>query len=218
MKTLVLWSGGVESTSLLLRLLTETQDPVHAHFIEMDNREKRFTLERNAVHTLLPMLRAIRDFEFTDSHISVADGQASGYDYLLQYPIALYVAKWKACTCIYRAGCLEDEWETVSDLAGNVRFTRPNEAMGAAHNRRAMVYQAIEPHIQLSPYLPSYQLPKARHMQYLGPLAEFTWSCRRPVNDGKCDRCHACLHRAAALKNTSIIPEVAARLAAGEFQ
>lgn len=213
-RVLVLWSGGVESTSLLLRLLQETDAEVYTHFIEMVNPEHRWPKEREAVDALLPRLQAVRPFDHSESTVRICAGEALGWDYAVQYPLGLFVMQFKRCECVLRAGCMEDDWDHVSDMrSGAVRFERPDPAPGASHKRRAKALAAslgAEQHAdRLAPYLPSYALPKAAHVAFLGDLFPLTWSCRRPVDGKACGRCHSCKERDAAARGTSLIPEVA---------
>lgn len=211
---LLLWSGGVESTSLLSRLLAETDLQVHTHFIEMINPENRWGCERAAIDALLPAMQGIRAFDHTETTLRVHAGKVQTWDYLLQYPIGLVMMKHKGCRCVLRAGCLEDDWDHVTDLnTGDVRFERPDPAPGASHRRRARALAGslgadFDPAV-LAPYLEAYTLPKAMHVRYLGGLFPLTWSCRRPVGGKACGVCHACKERDAAVRGTSLIPEIA---------
>lgn len=220
LRLLVLWSGGVESTSLLLRLLSETNSVVFAHFIEMVNPEGRGGAETRAIQSLLPRLQSVRPFNFSSSLIRLHDGQARGWDYAVQYPMGLFVMDHLRCDAVLRAGCLEDDWDHVSDGLGNVRFIRPDPNPGASHLRRAKRLVASlddgrKPE-RVAPYLPSYQLPKAKHIEFLGDIFPLTWSCRRPVaGEEPCGKCHACLEREAASRGTSLIPEIAELLSLG---
>lgn len=211
-RVLVLWSGGVESTSLLLRLLTTTDWMVFAHHIEMQNPEGRYLAERRAVSALRPHLESIRPFDFSDSFVSLCKGQAHAWDYAVQYSLGLSVMEYHRCDCILRAGCLEDDWDHFQH--GERQWEqRLSEEPGFSHRRRARRLAAslgedVDPNV-LAPYLPSYALPKAAHIRYLGELATMTWSCRRPVRHYyPCGTCHACRERAAAQHGASAIPAV----------
>ncbi len=46
---LVMWSGGLDSTGALFKLLTESKEPLHVHHIDIQNAEKRFIPEQYAV-------------------------------------------------------------------------------------------------------------------------------------------------------------------------
>lgn len=220
-KPLVLWSGGVESTSLLLRLLTETDVEVVAHFIEMVNPNRRYSSERACVEELSKTLQGIRQFEYSESSISICDGKGINWDWSIQYPIGVAAMLYHKCDCVLRAGCLEDDWDGfVSN--GSITYHRPDPEPGFSHRRRAKqvalsVAANADPET-VAPYLEWYKLPKYKLVQHLGPLAEVTWSCRTPIGfRQECGKCHSCKARRAAFNGTSAIPEVAEMISKGEL-
>lgn len=216
MKVMVLWSGGVESTSLLKHLLQNTDDTVVAHYIEMTNKEHRLDQERNAIATLLPLLQAIRPFEYSTSSVSICNGQAQCMDYAVQYPIGIIAMYHHNCQRLYRAGCAEDDWDHAW-YKGQLFHTNPNpQEPGFSHRRRAKTLSALlrptDDGDTVAPWLEYYGHPKAWHINYLGDLFQHTWSCRTPVNSERCNKCHSCLERQAAVNGTSNIPEIAQKL------
>ena len=71
-KTVVLWSGGVDSTGALYKILKDYDDDVVAHHIHFKNRERRWEAEKDAVDKMLPWLRKnVRDFEYSESTIEM---------------------------------------------------------------------------------------------------------------------------------------------------
>ena len=46
MTTLAMFSGGLDSTAMLVKLLAETQDELRVHHIRMANKEKRDAAEQ----------------------------------------------------------------------------------------------------------------------------------------------------------------------------
>lgn len=211
-KALVLWSGGVESTSLLLHLLKNTDVEVHAHFIEMHNPEQRHQREMDAIAALMDPLQNIREFDFSRSHFSLDDGKVLVADYALQYPIGLVMMQNKNCSCLYRAGCLEDDWDRFGTPTGFFRYERPDPAPGASHKARVnkiVPGYSKETPGDVMPYHELYAKPKAWHVAHLGNLFPLTWSCRRPRGLETCGKCHSCQDRDAAERGTSFNPEVA---------
>ncbi len=65
-RTLLLLSGGLDSTTAAVKLLRETDDDLH-HFIDFRTGYHRHRAEAQAVSRLLPRLREIRDFEFSST-------------------------------------------------------------------------------------------------------------------------------------------------------
>ena len=62
-----MFSGGIDSTYVLARILKDTDDEVIAHHIIVKNHERRHEAEVDAMLNLVPRLRKIRDFEFSTS-------------------------------------------------------------------------------------------------------------------------------------------------------
>src|SRR5215207_319822 len=58
MSTLVMFSGGVDSTAMLVRLLAESSDELRVHHIRMLNREGRDRAEGRAVEAIVAYCRA----------------------------------------------------------------------------------------------------------------------------------------------------------------
>ena len=195
MKVLILWSGGVESTSLLKQYLCDTQDEIFAHYILMDNPEKaRIPLELAAIEILLPMLQRIRHFEYSTSRLSICNGKAFPNDIHVHAFIGVQAMYHKGCTQLLRAQCLEDDIiKTTVDGVHTVLDT---------YNGFETKQAKLKPFLKGSdtpesvyPIHPSYAWPKKQHIEYLGDLFQYTHSCRRPVNGKECGKCHSCIER-----------------------
>lgn len=211
---MVLWSGGVESTSLLKTLLETTDDAIVAHHLEHDNPEQRADNERTAIHILKPHLRRIRDFKMSYSSVSLCEGAAMPMDWHVDYPLGLIAAAHEHCTQLYRAGCAEDEFERVF-ANGKFTYNIINDPPGLRHQQRAANFQYMLGKMssdQVMPWLPTYANSKAWHINNLGHLAKFTWSCRRPNHGKQCGTCHSCVERNAALQGSSVCSEVVERI------
>lgn len=69
---LCLWSGGIDSTAMLYKLLTDKkyeQYSIHAHFIVNINKENRHEAELDAVNGCLGWLKEnCRPFEYTQQN------------------------------------------------------------------------------------------------------------------------------------------------------
>ena len=75
--SIIMFSGGVDSVSVLKRLLEETEDKIYAHHIHIKNQEginnfKRYKAEAKVLRKLVPyMKRVFRDFHYSESTIDV---------------------------------------------------------------------------------------------------------------------------------------------------
>lgn len=201
---LLQWSGGVESTSLLLHFLRDTSHPVTVHYVRMINLEERWPLEDLAISRLKPLLRKVRSFAFGMSELKLLNGRSLTDDAEFQFPISLLAARAAGAARIYRAYCLEDRWLRYTDG----RIQKREEF--CTHHR--ILTGFLRPHEKLDTLCPHhyyFNKSKAWHWRNLGDLASSTWSCRRPKFGLECGICHSCLERDAAKNGSSNIPEIA---------
>ena len=191
MTTLVMFSGGLDSTAMLVRLLDETQDELRVHHIRMVNREGRDGAEQAAVEAILAYCRAhYRPFRYSESALDFSELAAIPIDYLSIAFVACQVAiDTPRCTRI-AIGALSSDTDIVNRSA---RQQRVFQEMYACYRARKLG----EPEVRW--IFPVYDVPKADLARELPPeLLDLTWSCRRPVRSangwvacGACKACHA---------------------------
>jgi 7-cyano-7-deazaguanine synthase in queuosine biosynthesis len=195
-KTLVLLSGGIDSISVLANVLAETEHEVHAHHIELTNRENRQLAENDAVSDVVDYCwRHLRDFKFSTSK-SEFRISTRGYD--------LVIAMFHAALVSISSGrnvdfVMTGHYETsdTRKLYGQQmldscflkdskkpRWVRPLDALPEDGNIKAAIYRSVPP-----------------------ALAELGWSCRTPVPTPEgfrpCGTCYACrnLDKARSIDN-----------------
>jgi 7-cyano-7-deazaguanine synthase in queuosine biosynthesis len=56
--TLAMFSGGLDSTAMLVQLLGESDEPLRVHHIHMENAERRAGAERGAAEAIVAWCRA----------------------------------------------------------------------------------------------------------------------------------------------------------------
>ena len=79
-KTVVLWSGGVDSTGALYKILKDYDDDVVAHHIHFKNIQNRWKAEKKSVDKMIPWLRKnVREFKYSESTIEM-DLKFIGWD------------------------------------------------------------------------------------------------------------------------------------------
>ena len=180
MKTLVMFSGGIDSTYALHKLLTDTDDEIYAHHVHLVNYEGRHVIEARRCREIVAYCRrTIRPFHYTESTIDHRGFRFFGIDMIsVGFEAGLvahsyHVPRWTA-------GISADDqrWEA--------RF-RHVEACVAAN-----AFPFAPPEFFLLP-----QVSKLDEMRALPPeLLAMTWSCRKPVVDGDtflaCAQCRAC--------------------------
>lgn len=206
--TLVMLSGGIDSTYSLVRLLRESDDDIVAHHIHFINVERRHEAEAVACRRILDHLkRTEREFLFTESMIDRRRFRSFGMDYVAAgfeagivsssfsmdrgYPID----RWTGGTC------LEEELDNAGD----------DDVEQLQHTLNCV---AAASHPVPSPRF--FQLPiisKRRQMEYMGPeLVSLCWTCRTPRwtpsgNPVECGQCKTCLLMGEIRNGRSTIAE-----------
>ncbi len=187
-----MFSGGLDSTAMLVKLLTGSGEPLRVHHIHMQNAERRDAAERSAVEAIVGYCRArYRPFQYSESGLDFRGLEAIPIDYLSIAFVACQVAiDTPGCTRI-AIGALERDTDIVNRSA---RQRRVFEEMYACYRARKLGEPAVEW------VYPVYRSSKAELAAGLPrELVELTWSCRRPVRRGErdepCGACKACLAR-----------------------
>lgn len=189
--TLVLLSGGIDSVAVLANLLAETDHRVHAHHVELANRENRDQAENDAVADVIDFCWGrYRDFEYSSS-VSEFRITPKGYDLIVTLFHAAMV-------------CLASQPRPDFVMTGHYLTSRTRAVYG-----ERMLNSCFIPANRAPRWLrPLDALPDERSVKidiYRSvpqELAELSWSCRTPVRDGDrfvpCGRCYACKNLAAA--------------------
>lgn len=195
MTTLVMFSGGLDSTAALYKLLTGSADELHVHHVHLVNRDGRARAERDAVQAVLAWCRAhCRPFAYSESTLDFDALQAIPIDYLsiafAACQVAIDVARCDRIAIGVLAADLDEVKRKVSE-----QQRRVFEAMYACYRARKLGEPVIEW------IYPVYDLSKAQVAASLPPeLRAVAWSCRRPVAiEGGyrvCGDCKPCRKRA----------------------
>jgi 7-cyano-7-deazaguanine synthase in queuosine biosynthesis len=190
--TLAMFSGGIDSTAMLVKLLVESDEQLRVHHIHMANQERRETAERRAVDALLTYCRKhYRPFRYSESGLDFRALEAIPIDYLSIAFVACQVAiDTPNCTRIAVGSLAAD-----TDIENrSSRQRRVFDEMYACYRARKLGVPKVEW------IYPVYDQPKSALVAALpGELLSLTWSCRRPLNGGRaCGACKACLAREKA--------------------
>ncbi|HYR33763.1 MAG TPA: hypothetical protein VEQ87_05685 [Burkholderiales bacterium] len=192
MTTLVMFSGGLDSTAMLVKLLEETKDELRVHHIRMANKEGRDDAEQRAVGAIVAWCRErYRPFRYSESGLDFTALEAIPIDYLSIAFVACQVAiDTPRCNRIALAALARD-----TDIENrSARQRRVFEELYACYRARKLGEPEVE---WLYPvYRETKQALAARLPR---ELVELTWSCRRPLRDAEgwrpCGACKACLAR-----------------------
>ncbi len=196
-----MFSGGLDSTAVLVRLLTESNDELRVHHIRMANREGRADAEQRAVESIVSWCQArYRPFRYSESGLDFSDLNAIPIDYLSVAFVACQVAiDTPGCGRIAVGTLARDLDEIKRSVCASQR--RVFSAIYECYRAR----KVGEPSVEW--VYPVYALTKPQIAAILPPeLRAMTWSCRRParIADGfrPCGICKPCRARtdiAAAL-------------------
>jgi 7-cyano-7-deazaguanine synthase in queuosine biosynthesis len=186
--TLVMFSGGLDSTAMLVELLARGADELRVHHIRMVNKEGRDRAEQRAVDSIVAYCRArYRAFRYSESALDFSELEAIPIDYLSIAFVACQVA-------IDTPGCGRVAVAALaSDTDIDNRLARQRSVFDALYE----CYRARklgEPRVEW--IYPVYHTPKGELAAALPQdLLELTWSCRRPVDGYRpclvCKACHA---------------------------
>jgi 7-cyano-7-deazaguanine synthase in queuosine biosynthesis len=191
-----MFSGGLDSTAMLVKLLTESEDELRVHHIRMVNQEGRDGAESRAVDSIVAWCRErYRAFRYSESGLDFRQLEAIPIDYLSIAFVACQVAiDTPRCNRVAVASLARD-----TDIENrSARQRRVFEAMYECYRYRKLG----EPQVQW--IYPVYHASKPDLAAGLpAELVRLTWSCRRPVlrveNEAEqwlpCGACKACLAR-----------------------
>ena len=203
MTTLVMFSGGLDSTAMLYRLLTQTDQDLRVHHLRMVNREGRAQAEQEATEAVVAWCRAnCRPFRYSESGIDFADLDTVPIDYLTVAFVACQVViDTPGCNRI-AVGTLHADLDEVKRKVSVAQRT-VFEAMYACYRARKVGEPVVEW------IYPVYEMTKAQVAASLPPaLRDASWSCRRPVKAGAgyriCGECKPCRFRAKVSEELGI--------------
>jgi 7-cyano-7-deazaguanine synthase in queuosine biosynthesis len=186
MTTLVMFSGGIDSTAMLVKLLTEGTDELRVHHIHLQNREGRDAAEQRAVNSILAWCREhYRPFRYSESGLDFRALEAIPIDYLSIAFVACQVAiDTPGCNRV-AVGALAADTDIVNRSA---RQQRVFQEMYACYRARKLGEPSVEW------LFPVYDVAKDELAAALPQaLLELTWSCRRPLEGFRpCGTCKAC--------------------------
>jgi len=193
---IVMYSGGMDSVSLLWNLLEHTEQDIHVHSIHIDNSEGRVKAEAEAVkNTINYMKEHQRPFEFSSSVYSLKMKYPGGKDMTLALFQAMRAASGlgKAFNIVYTGdyNIGRDEGAEAQGVLNALSTTRRVKPIWLAPFEH-MTYNSVERSKGIYLSMPEY-------------LRNNYWSCRKPTEllSGfvVCGECHACERQETMQKN-----------------
>lgn len=193
---IMMYSGGMDSVSLLWNLLEHTEQDIHVHSIHIDNSEGRVKAEAEAVkNTINYMKEHQRPFEFSSSVYSLKMKYPGGKDMTLALFQAMRAASGlgKAFNIVYTGdyNIGRDEGAEAQGVLNALSTTRRVKPIWLAPFEH-MTYNSVERSKGIYLSMPEY-------------LRNNYWSCRKPTEllSGfvVCGECHACERQEAMQKS-----------------
>lgn len=185
-KALVMYSGGMDSVSLLWNLLEHTEQEIFVHAISIQNSEGRFKAEAKAVQESINFMKKVqRPFSFSTSVYSWMAQYPGGRDMVLALFQSMRVASG-----------LNENFNIV--YTGDYNIGR-EEGCQAQSMINALSSRSRRP-TWLTPFEEMTKISNERskgiYLSMPEELKTMYWSCRKPkqvVNNFViCGKCHAC--------------------------
>jgi 7-cyano-7-deazaguanine synthase in queuosine biosynthesis len=201
--TLVMFSGGIDSTAALFYVLSHSEiygNNIHVHHINIQNEENRWEVELMAVNATYEYLREHLKFSFTTSESTFNTPSFNGnflYDVEIIGFMSGYMTSRDPSIKKVIIGATGTDWRKETEHS-----KKTIERSKSMHNA---FHRDVEDHSGLVKEFPMKDMTKQEVYDSLPPeLAELTWSCRRPqFIDGKfaeCGRCRTCLGELREIK------------------
>lgn len=197
---IVMYSGGMDSVSLLWNLLEHTEQDIHVHSIHIDNSEGRVKAEAEAVReTINYMKKHQRPFEFSSSVYSMKMKNPGGKDMTLALFQAMRASSGlgKSFNIVYTGdyNIGREEGAEAQGVLNALCTTRRNKPVWLAPFEH-MTYNSVE-------------RSKGIYLSMPEELREMYWSCRHPTEllSGfvVCGKCHACERQEAMQKDLTSV-------------
>jgi len=195
---IVMYSGGMDSVSLLWNLLEHTEQDIHVHSIHIDNSEGRVKAEA-VKNTINYMKEHQRPFEFSSSVYSLKMKYPGGKDMTLALFQAMRAASGlgKSFNIVYTGdyNIGRDEGAEAQGVLNALSTTRRVKPIWLAPFEH-MTYNSVERSKGIYLSMPEY-------------LRNNYWSCRKPTEllTGfvVCGECHACERQEAMQKDLTSV-------------
>jgi len=179
MNTLLLFSGGLDSTACLVKLLKETDDSLHIHHIHYINPEGRHEAEALAVSKIIPHCQRIRSFVYTESTQDYSQIGVLSDMHVTRFTAA-QICRNFSINRVVTGKCKED--------------TNPDHIVDA-------IFKAcMSGSSKVVWYYPMKDMTKVEEIKYLTKeepdLLAFIHYCRKPIRSGSswenCNKCSTC--------------------------
>jgi hypothetical protein len=177
-KILIMFSGGLDSTGALWKLL-HSKEEIHAHHLYLVNKENRAKAEDKAVRDIIEYCKKIRDFSYSESY-----HECPSYNGNFMWDSDIYN---------FIAGTICLSLRSIKEVA--IGRTKSDTGIERRADRGTKILQTFDPDIKK--IYPVGDMTKEQIYQMLPEeLRILTWSCRTPIYDKdgikNCEICRTC--------------------------
>jgi len=178
--TLVMFSGGLDSTGVFWRLINSSKS-LHVHHLYLVNKENRALAEDRAVRDIVAHMRGIRDFVFSESYH--------------EYPSYNGNFMFDSDIFSFMAGSICLSVRTIRDVAIGMTASDMRSGLSARVERANRIFESFG--TQAKKIYPLMDMTKKQIYEMLPEqLRDMSWSCRTPIYEGddirECGRCKTC--------------------------
>jgi len=191
-----MFSGGLDSTLLLYKLLTEDQYKdydIHNHHIHFKNKENRDTVETVAVQNIIDEIEKLGLGKLSISYTTLEHNDCLMHDYDF---------------INFLAGNIAERNNRIETIAIGISRTTYNTPIFESGNKifDICTKRRIESQTKVKKIYPLISMSKRERWESLpASLRELTWSCRKPIYKDDiayiCNKCHTCQQLKKATNN-----------------
>lgn len=176
--TLLMFSGGLDSTGAFWKLIQDKQN-IHVHHMHLKNVEQRWTAESKSTNDIIEYMKNISTFSYSES--------------IHEYPTYNGNFIWDGDIASFMAGSICTSMSSIKKVAFG--RTATDDANARIHSRIERANKIFSAMCQATKIYPVQHLTKLEIYEMLPQeLRELTWSCRTPLyKDGKIIPCKICI-------------------------
>ncbi len=178
--TLIMFSGGLDSTGVFWRLIN-SQKKLHIHHLYLVNKENRAKAEDRAVGEIVAYMKNIRDFGYSESYH--------------EYPSYNGNFMFDSDIFSFMAGSICLSMRTVQEVAIGMTASDMRSGLSARVARATRIFESFG--AKAKKVYPLMDMTKKQIYEMLPEeLRTMSWSCRTPLYEGEdikmCGRCRTC--------------------------
>ena len=178
--TLIMFSGGLDSTGVFWKLIN-SQKNLHVHHLYLVNKENRAEAESRAVNEIMAYMKNVKDFGYSESYH--------------EYPSYNGNFMWDSDIFSFMAGSICTSMKTVREVAIGMTASDMRSGLSRRVERANRIFEAFGS--RAKKVYPLVDMTKKQVYEMLpGELRNMSWSCRTPIYEGEdireCGTCKTC--------------------------